>query len=150
MRISIIIDADIKSAMLNKEKEKLVALRAIKAELLLAKTSKLAMDSVISDEDENAIIRKLIKQKKEAAEIYKEQNREDLVSEELFQAGVFENYLPPQLSNDEIKAHLEGLLQEYKVIGVKDFGKIMGLASIQLLGKTDNKTISIILKTLLG
>ena len=150
MRISIIIDADIKSAMLNKEKEKLVALRAIKAELLLAKTSKLAMDSVISDEDENAIIRKLIKQKKEAAEIYKEQNREDLVSEELFQAGVFEKYLPPQLSNDEIKAHLEGLLQEYKVIGVKDFGKIMGLASIQLLGKTDNKTISIILKTLLG
>ncbi len=150
MRISIIIDADIKSAMLNKEKEKLVALRAIKAELLLAKTSKLAMDSVISDEDENAIIRKLIKQKKEAAEIYKEQNREDLVSEELFQAGVFENYLPPQLSNDEIKAHLEGLIQEYKVIGVKDFGKIMGLASIQLLGKTDNKTISIILKTLLG
>ena len=150
MKISIIIDADIKSAMLNKEKEKLVALRAIKAELLLAKTSKLAMDSVISDEDENAIIRKLIKQKKEAAEIYKEQNREDLVSEELFQAGVFENYLPPQLSNDEIKAHLEGLIQEYKVIGVKDFGKIMGLASIQLLGKTDNKTISIILKTLLG
>ncbi|MEI8203034.1 MAG: GatB/YqeY domain-containing protein [Bacteroidota bacterium] len=150
MGITVKIDADIKSAMLNKEKEKLVALRAIKAAILLAKTSKDAADGDVSDEVGIAIIQKLIKQKKETAEIYKEQKREDLVSEELGQAAIFEQYLPAQMSDEDLKNELAALLKEHNITDAKDFGKIMGIASKQLAGKTDNKRISIVLKSLLG
>ncbi len=149
MEITERIDADIKSAMLHQEKEKLVALRAIKAALLLAKTSKEAVDGQISEELSTALIQKLIKQKREAAEIYIEQQREDLVKEELNQALVFEQYLPAQLSDEDVKSKLVELIDLHKATS-KDFGKIMGMASKQLAGKTDNKKVSVLLKELLS
>ena len=144
------IDADIKSAMLLKEKDKLVALRAIKAALLLAKTSKDAKDGDISEELGVVLIQKLIKQKKEAADIYKEQQREDLVAEELNQVRVFEQYLPTQISDVELIEELKSLIIEYNITDVKDFGKIMGIAAKKLSGKTNNSRISDHLKTLLN
>lgn len=140
------IDADIKSAMLAKEKEKLEALRAIKSALLLAKTS----GDNISPETEIKLLQKLVKQRKETAEIYKSQNRTDLEQIELFQANIIENYLPAPMSTEELKEFIKNIINQTGATSVKDMGKVIGLASKELAGKADNKTISDIVKQLLG
>jgi len=143
------INEDIKKAMLAREKDKLEALRAIKAAFLLAKTEG-GVTSELSPEKEIQIIQKLIKQRRDAAEIYKSQNRNDLYEPEVFQADVMSNYLPAQLSAEEIKAEVLAIIKELNAVSVKDMGKVMGAANKKLAGKSDSKTISEIVKSCLG
>lgn len=140
------INEDIKAAMLAKEKEKLEAIRAIKSALLLAQTS----GEAVSEETEIKLLQKLVKQRRESAEIYKTQNREDLLKAEIFQAEIIEAYLPKQMSKDEVKSVIAAIIKETGVTNVKEMGKIMGVASKQLAGKADNKTISEVIKELLS
>ncbi|MDP4265991.1 MAG: GatB/YqeY domain-containing protein [Bacteroidota bacterium] len=139
------INTDIKSAMLAKEKEKLEALRAIKSAILLAKTEKQGLEE-LPQEAEVKLLQKLVKQRRESAEIYKSQNRTDLYETESFQASVIEQYLPAQLSEQEINDIVVGLIKQIGATSIKDMGKIMGLAASKLAGKADNKTISEIIK----
>jgi uncharacterized protein YqeY len=141
------INADIKAAMLAKEKEKLEALRAVKSAVLLAKTEKSGVE--VSIDAELKLLQKLVKQRKEAAEIYKAQSREDLADVELFQAAVIEKYLPEQLSEDEIRAVVKQIIETSGAAGMKDMGKVIGLSSRQLAGKADGKLISAIVKSML-
>jgi len=140
------INADIKSAMLAKEKEKLEALRAIKAGILLAQTS----GEAITPESELKMLQKMVKQRRESAEIYKTQNRDDLVKAELDQAAVIETYLPAQMSQDDITVIIKKIISQTGATSAKDMGKVMGMASKELAGKADNKIVSIIVKELLN
>jgi uncharacterized protein len=144
------INSDIKSAMLAKDKRKLEALRAIKAGLLLAKTGKDVSSGEIPESVEMQLLQKLVKQRKESAEIYKSQNRSDLAEDELFQAGIIETYLPQQMSAGEISAAVREIVEQTGASGMKDMGKVMGAATKKLAGKADNKTISTIVKEMLG
>ena len=137
-----IINADIKSAMLAHEKEKLEAIRAVKAALLLAQTS----GEPVTNESEITLLKRLVKQRKEAAEIYKTQNRPDLEKVELFQASVVGTYLPAQMSEVEIIIVITRIISETGATSIKDMGKVMGLASKELAGKADNKVVSEIVK----
>ena len=138
------INNDIKKAMLAKEKDKLNALRAIKSELLLLKTAK--NPDEINDELEIKTLQRLIKQRKEAAEIYKNQNRDDLYQEEMFQVNVISTYLPAQLSEEEVTRILKEFIEKENITDIKGMGKIMGLATKTLAGKAENKLISEIIK----
>jgi uncharacterized protein YqeY len=149
MSLSDQINEDIKSAMLAKEKDKLEALRAIKSALLLMKSQE-GRKSEISEEEDVKLLQKLVKQRKETADIYLSQHREDLADVELFQASVIENYLPAQISEEELKGIIASIISETGATSVKDMGKVMGLASARLAGKADNKTISTIVKNMLG
>jgi uncharacterized protein len=144
------INADIKAAMMAKESQKLEALRGVKAALLLAKTSKEAVDGEISDETGLKILQKLVKQRQESADIYKTNGRIDLAEQELFQAAVIEAYLPKQLSEEDVRQGLMKIIQETGASSVKDMGKVMGLASKQFAGKADNKVVADLVKKLLG
>jgi uncharacterized protein YqeY len=144
------INADIKQAMIAKESRKLEALRAIKAGLLLAKTSKEAAGGELPEEAGMKLLQKLIKQRQESADIYKTNGRNDLAEQELFQAGVIEHYLPKQLSEEEIRAGLARIISETGSIGPKDMGKVMGAASKEFAGKADNKVVADLVKKLLG
>lgn len=143
------INADIKTAMLAKEKEKLEALRAIKSAVLLAKTDKGATGDIAADV-ELKMLQKMVKQRKEAAEIYVQQNRQDMADVELFQASVIEVYLPAQMSEAEIKAVVAKIIADAGATSAKDMGKVMGLASKELSGKADGKLIAQIVKEMLG
>lgn len=142
------INNDIKAAMLAKEKEKLNALRAIKSALLLLKTEKAGAE--ITPEAELGLLQKLVKQRKESAELYKSQNRQDLYEEEMAQYEVIVKYLPAQMSADEIKNVISQLITDNNISGIKEMGKLMGLATKQLAGKADNKTVAEIVKSLLS
>lgn len=142
------INNDIKAAMLAKEKEKLNALRAIKSALLLLKTEKAGAE--ITPEAELGLLQKLVKQRKESAELYKSQNRQDLYEEEMAQYEVIVKYLPTQMSADEIKNVISQLITDNNISGIKEMGKLMGLATKQLAGKADNKTVAEIVKSLLS
>jgi len=144
------INADIKQAMIAKESQKLEALRAIKAALLLAKTSKEAIGGDLPEEAGLRIIQKLIKQRQESAEIYTANGRGELAEQELFQASVIENYLPKQLNEDEIRAGLMKIIQETGATSAKDMGKVMGVASKEFAGKADNKIVADLVRKLLG
>ena len=150
MSLEIIINNDIKSAMLAKDKDKLEALRAIKAALLLIKTGKDTSSTEIPEEVELQTLQKLIKQRKEAAEMYKSQNRIDLFDIEMFQVSIIEKYLPEQLNEEEIKTTIQQIITETGAIGIKDMGKVMGLAGKQLIGKADNKIVAAFVKELLA
>jgi uncharacterized protein len=143
------INADIKAAMIARDSNKLEALRGIKAALLLAKTSKEAVNGEITDEAGLKILQKLVKQRVESAEIYKANGRAELAEQELFQASIIEAYLPKQLSEDEIKEGLRKIIAESGASSVKDMGKVMGLASRAFAGKADNKVIADLVKILL-
>lgn len=143
------INEDIKKAMLAKEKEKLEALRAVKAAFLLAKTEG-GVSTELTPEKEIQIIQKLIKQRRDAADIYKTQNRMDLYEPEVYQAEVMSEYLPKQLSEDELKSVIAEIIKEQNATGIKDMGKVMAAANAKLAGKADGKTISGVVKTLLG
>lgn len=142
------INADIKAAMLAKEKDKLEALRAVKSAILLAKTEK--GNEAIAEEAEIKLLQKLVKQRKETAEIYKTQNRQDLADVELLQASFIEKYLPEQIDVTQLQEIIKNIIQQCGANSVKDMGKVMGLASKQLAGKADNKAISEIVKELLN
>ncbi len=140
------INADIKSAMLAKEASKLEALRAIKSAIILLKTSA----EGYSDETEQKAMQKMVKQRKETAEVYKTQNRPELADVELAQAAIIEAYLPKQMSEDEIRAEVATIITSVGASSAADMGKVMGVASKQLAGKADGKTISGIVKELLS
>ena len=142
------INEDIKAAMLAKDRESLNALRAVKSALLLLKTEKNAGD--ITEEVELKTLQKLVKQRKESAEMYKSQNREDLYQEEIAQVSIISKYLPEQMSEEEITDIIKGLIEQENITDIKSMGKLMGMASKQLAGKADNKIISEIVKKLLG
>lgn len=143
------IDQDIKQAMLAKEQDRLRGLRAIKAALLLARTEKGAAEE-ISEEAEIKVLQKLVKQRKESADIYKAQNREDLYQIEVEEQQIIEGYLPKQMGRDEIEAYLKDVISRTGATSVKDMGKVMGTANKELAGKADGKTISEVVKQLLG
>lgn len=141
MNLSDKINADIKAAMLAKEKEKLEALRAVKAALLLEQTAKGGSDTPSADA-EMKLLQKLVKQRKESAEIFTTQNRQDLADVELFQAGIIEAYLPKQLSEAEVETELRYIINSVGAKSPADLGKVMGVASKQLAGRADNKLVS--------
>lgn len=143
------IDQDIKKAMLAKEKEKLEALRAVKNALLVQKTEK-GGGSAIDEDGEIKILKRLVKQRKEAAELYVQQNRKDLAEVEEAQAEVINSYLPEQLSEDDIRKVVKDLIEKLGASSMKDMGRVMGAASKELAGKADNKLVSDIVKDLLS
>jgi uncharacterized protein len=143
------VDQDIKQAMLAKEADKLRGLRAIKAALLLAKTEKGAGDELTEDA-ETKVLQKLVKQRKESADIYKAQNRPDLYDIEMQEMQVIEPYLPKQMSPHEIETYLKELIGRVGASSAKDMGKVMGAANKELAGKADGRTISEIVKGLLS
>lgn len=132
---------EIKAAMKAKDKITLESLRAIKSALLLAQTEKGAGE-VMTDADEIKLIQKLVKQRKDSATIFKEQGREDLAEPELAQVAVIENFLPAQLSVDEIEKVVIQIIESTGSSGMKDMGKVMGMVSKELGGQADGKTIS--------
>lgn len=145
MALQQLIDQDIKAAMLAKDDARLRGLRAIKAALLLAKTEKGASDS-LTDETETRVLQKLVKQRRESADIYKAQNREDLLTIEMEELAVIEAYLPKQLDREEIKTYVQKAIQQVGATGIKDMGKVMGVVNKELAGKADGKAISEVVK----
>jgi len=142
MGLEIIINNDIKQAMLARDKRKLEALRAIKAGLLLSKTGKDVSSGEIPESVELKLLQKLVKQRKESATIYRENDRIDMAQEEEYQAGIIEKYLPEQMSAEDIEAVVKKIIDKTGASSMKDMGKVMGAASKQLAGKADNKLIS--------
>jgi len=140
------INADIKAAMLAKDQQKLEAIRGIKAALLLLKSS----GKPVTDDDEIKAMQKMVKQRKEAADIYQQQNRKDLEEVELFQAEVIETYLPRQMSEAEIKSVIAQIISQVGASSPADMGKVMGVATKQLAGKADGNIISTLVKELLS
>ena len=143
------INEDIKATMLAKDSKKLEALRAIKSGLLIIKTGKGAADEIPHDL-EMGLLKKLVKQRKESAAIYREKGRTDLAEEEEFQASIIETYLPEQISGDELKGIVQNIIAETRAESMKDMGRVMGIASKKLAGQADNKEISMIVKELLS
>ena len=139
------INTDIKEAMLNKDKFKLESLRAIKTSLTLHQTS-ISSQNTVTKEDEIKILQKLVKQRKESSNIYTKQNRFDLAKLEKDQADFISTYLPKQLTNQEIEAIVSKVIVESNSIGLKDMGKVIGLAVKEIQGKANGKTISDIVK----
>lgn len=149
MSLIIKIDQDIKQAMLAKDADKLRGLRAIKSALLLAKTEKGAADD-LSNEAEVKVLQKLVKQRKESAEIYQTQNRADLYQIEMDELKVIEVYLPQQMTRFEIEGYIQELISKLGVTSVSEMGKVIGVANKELAGQADGRTISEVVKQLLG
>src|SRR6201995_1448135 len=142
------IDQDIKRAMLAKQEARLRGLRAIKSALLLALTEKGASEDILQ-ETAIKVLQRLIKQRKESADIYKTQNREDLYKIEVEEMEVIEGFLPKQMERAEVEAYLKDLIGRVGATSVKDMGKVMGAANKELAGKADGNTISEVVKQLL-
>lgn len=143
------VSGDIKTAMLARDKVRLEALRGIKKEFLEAKTAK-GGNGELSDDDALKILAKMVKQRKESASIYTEQNREDLAGEELAQAAIIEEYLPKQLSEEELTAALKEIIARVGATSAKEMGKVMGTATKELAGKAEGKAISAKVRELLA
>jgi len=143
------VSGDIKTAMLARDKVALEALRGIKKEFIEAKTAK-GGDGTLSDEVAVKILQKMIKQRKESAQIYSEQNRPELAQNELAEATVIERYLPAQMTDVELEAAVAGIIAEVGAVGPQDMGKVMGVASKKLAGKTEGRLISDKVKALLS
>ncbi|MGO1521641.1 MAG: GatB/YqeY domain-containing protein [Sphingobacterium sp.] len=149
MSLELKINQDIKSAMIAKDQTRLAALRAVKAAILLAKTEK-GKSEEIHEDTEMKVLQKLAKQRKESADIYQQQNRQDLYAVEMGELAVIEEYLPKQLDREEVKSFIQTIIQETGASSMKDMGKIMGMANQRLAGHADGKTVSEIVKELLG
>ena len=143
------VSEDIKKAMLAREKVRLEALRGAKKEFLEAKTAKGA-NGELSDENATKIIVKMVKQRKESAKIYQENNRPELAENELAEAAVLEEYLPAQLDAAQLDAELRAIIAETGAQGPKDMGKVMGLATKRLAGRAEGRAISAAVKNLLN
>ena len=139
---------DLKEAMKAKDQGALRGLRAIKAAILLAKTE--GADKEIAPDKEMQIIQKLIKQRKDSLEIFEKEGREDLAVKEREEIAVIEKFLPEQLDEAELEAALKKIVAETGAESMRDMGKVMGIATKQFAGKADNKTISMIVRKLLG
>ncbi|MFK5879654.1 MAG: GatB/YqeY domain-containing protein [Flavobacteriaceae bacterium] len=136
-----------KVAMKSKDTIALQSLRAIKSEILLANTK--GGDAKFSEDDEIKLLQKLVKQRKDSAVLYAEQGRADLADPELVEAKIISQFLPVQMSADELKKFISGLIFKVGASSMKDMGKVMGMASKELAGKADGKAISSIVKELL-
>jgi len=143
------ISKDIQAAMLAKDKIRLEALRGAKKEFLEAKTAKGA-DGDLSDDAAVKILQKMVKQRKDSAAIYTEQNRPELAEKELAEVAVLENYLPKQLSTEELEAAIREIITKVGATSIKDMGKVMGAATQALAGKAEGRLISEKVKQLLG
>ncbi|MBU2019128.1 MAG: GatB/YqeY domain-containing protein [Bacteroidetes bacterium] len=137
------ISADIKTAMLAKDKEKLAVIRDIKSKLMLEATSG---SGEVSDEAAMKIVMKLHKQRTETHQLYVEQGREDLATEEKFQAEILESYLPKMMSEDEVRAEVQAAIATTGATAPSDMGKVMGILSGKLAGKADGKLIAQLVK----
>ncbi|MFD2034103.1 GatB/YqeY domain-containing protein [Belliella marina] len=149
MSLKLSVESEIKKAMLAKDKDRLRALRAIKSLIMLEETKGGAAES-LSEEDELKLLTKAAKQRKDSADIYKEQGREDLLAVELAELEIISEFLPKQLSEEELETELKKIIAESGAEGPKDMGKVMGLASKALAGKADGKAISTKVKSLLA
>lgn len=138
------INADIKQAMLAKDKDKLAALRAVKSEILLEATK--GGETEVSDDTALKIIQKLVKQRKDSSAIFLEQGREDLAKDELFQIEVLSVYLPEQMGEDEVRKAVQEVIAQVGAAGPQDMGKVMGPIMGKLNGKAEGKLISAIVK----
>lgn len=143
------ISEDIKKAMLAREKVRLEALRGAKKEFLEAKTAKGA-NGELSDDTAMKIIVKMVKQRKESAKIYVENNRQELADNELAEAAVLEEYLPKQLSAEELEAEIRAIVAQVGATGPKDMGKVMGVASKALAGRAEGRAVSEAVKCILN
>ena len=143
------INEEIKNAMRAKDTVALESLRAVKSALLLAQTETGAAGE-LSEDTEIKLLQRLVKQRKDSANIYNEQGRPDLAEPELLQAAIIEKFLPAQLSEAEVEAVVSKIISDNGASGMASMGKVMGLASGQLAGKADGKTISAIVKKLLS
>lgn len=148
MSIAATINDHIKQAMLAKDKDRLAALRDVKSKILLEATS--GSGSEVSDEVAMKICLKLYKQRMETYELYMAQDREDLASDEMIQAKVIEEFLPKQLSEEEINAEIKAAISGLGVTGPQDMGKLMGHLSAKLSGKADGKLIASLVKAALS
>ena len=142
------IDADIKQAMLARDQDKLRTLRAIKSLILLEATKEGASEDLKPDE-EIRILTKAVKQRKDSADIYRQQGREDLLKTEETEIAIIENYLPKQLSEDEVRTRLQEIITRVGASAPSDMGKVMGVATKELAGLAEGKTISALVKQLL-
>jgi len=140
---------DLKTAMLAKDEKALRGLRAIKAAILLAKTSEGA-GGALNEEDEIKLLQKLVKQRKDSLEIYQQQSRADLAKKEEEEIEVIEKFLPKQLAADELHLEIKKIIAETGATSPADMGKVMGVATKKLAGKADGKTISAAVKELLS
>jgi uncharacterized protein YqeY len=150
MSLEKLINEDIKASMIAKDKKKLAALRAIKAGLLLEKTGKDIASAEVPESVEMKLLQKLVKQRKEAAELYHQQNRLDLAEEEEFQANIIQAYLPKQMNEESLRAEIRKVIEESGAAGMKDMGKVMGLSTKKFAGQANNKLISQIVREQLG
>lgn len=142
------ITADLKTAMKAKDQVAMRTIRAIKSAILLQKTDGSGVQ--LDDALEIKMIQKLIKSRRDSLEIYEKQSREDLAKTEREEIAILENYLPQQLSAEELKPILQEIISKTGASSMKDMGKVMGMANAQLAGKADGKSISILVKELLG
>ena len=149
MELEKLINDDIKSAMLARDSKKLEALRAIKAALLLEKTKE-GGTGEIPESVELKLLQKLVKQRRESAEIYLQGKREDLAEKELYEVSIIEKYLPQQLPEQKVREIIQTIINECGATSMKEMGKVMGLANKELSGQADNKLISAIVKELLS
>lgn len=143
------INNDIKEAMKAKDRVRLEALRGVKKEIIEAKTSKGASGE-LTDADILKIVQKMVKQRKESAELFKTKGRDDLAENELAEVDAIKGYLPAQLSKEEIGPLVKAIIEKVGATSMKEMGKVMGVASKELAGKADGKDISAVVKQLLG
>jgi len=149
MKLADQINTDIKEAMKAKARVRLEALRGVKKEIIEAKTAKGSGDDV-SDDDIIRIIQKMVKQRKDAAELFKSQSREDLAEKEMEEIEAIKGYLPAQLSKEELETAVKAIIEKVGATSMKEMGKVMGMASKELAGRAEGKEISAMVKVLLG
>lgn len=149
MSLEIKINEDIKQAMLQKKKEELLPLRSIKSAILLAKSEK-GPSTELTEDQELKMLMKLAKQRKDSAELYAKENRNDLAEKELFELDIIQNYLPKMMTEEEIENAVKTIIEKTGAESMKDMGKVMGIASKELTGKAEGKMISEIVKKLLS
>ncbi len=149
MSLEIQVMGVMKDAMKAKDEALLRGLRAIKAEIIKAKTEPGA-NGQINEEQEQKLLLKLVKQRRDSLEIYQQQNRADLAQKELEEIAVIEKFLPKQLTQEELEAEISAIIVETGATAISDLGKVMGVASKQLAGKAEGKTIAATVKALLS
>lgn len=149
MSLKTTIEGEIKQAMLNKDKDRLRALRAIKSQILLAETEK-GGGGELSEDAEMKLLTKAAKQRKDSIAVFEEQGRDDLAATEKSELEVIESFLPEQLSEGEVEAEVKAVIDQVGAAGPQDMGKVMGMATKKLAGKADGKLIAALAKKLLS
>ena len=143
------IDSDVKEAMKARDQNRLRALRAVKAMILLEETKEGATEGGLTPEAELKLLAKAVKQRRDSADIFRQQNRDDLLATELAEIAVIETYLPKQLTEDELRQQIQAIMAQVGATGPADLGRVMGVASKALAGQAEGKAISAMVKSLL-